>query len=63
MKRVIAVALLMLAGLSLARAAEADNATGGYIAIDAGPGSPVARIGFFDIYGAGCAAVSRTPQI
>jgi hypothetical protein len=51
MKRLITALFVLLAGLSFVSAAEADNATGGIIAIDAGLGSPVARIGFFDIYG------------
>lgn len=59
MKRLITVSLLLFAGLWLASAAEADNATGGYIAIDAGLGSPVARIGFFDIYGPGFSMIGQ----
>jgi hypothetical protein len=51
MNRLITVLLLLLARLSLASAAEANDATGGYTTIQQGLGSPVARVGFFDVYG------------
>jgi hypothetical protein len=51
MKRLITVLLLLLAGVSLASAAEASNATGGVTVIGTNFGTGVARVGFFDVSG------------
>jgi hypothetical protein len=51
MKRLTTVLFVLLTGLSLVSAAEADNATGGYIAITPNGVTPWANHGLFDIYG------------
>jgi hypothetical protein len=51
MKRLITALFALLTGLSLASAAEADGATGGYILITPNLTSVVANVGFFNLYG------------